>query len=209
MKPTRPFADKVIGAFVDRLRTGAPDAHGAAGIVFGDESPFALPEAAVYVDTSMMPQDFLELFASMFWLNVRRSGMDPVEASALVDAIFDQACEYPGHDENGEELKPLTEVELFQEASADFMDALQDRLGQVVPFSGLIWPDHTCSIQSDSRLSGQDVGEIINGMLTQLLRTKRITAQEAEQILLRALRRLRHPGQENWRPETPPKEQEE
>lgn len=209
MKLTKSGADAVIGAFVDRLRNGAPDACGAAGIVFGDETPFTLPEAAVYIDTSMLPQDFLELFASMFWLHIQRSGADPIEASGLVDAIFDQACEYPGHDENGAELQPLTEVELFQEASADFMDALQDRLGAVVPFSGLIWPDHTCSIQSDSRLSGRDVGEIINGMITQLLRSKRITPEEAEQLLLRALERLRHPGQENWRPGAAPPEQAE
>lgn len=196
-------ARDVIGAFAERLRTGAPDACGAAGIVCGDDSPFVLPQACVYLDTSMQPDDFLSLFASMFWLYIQRSGSDYVQAAALSDAIFDQACEYPGHDETGAELPPLTDVELFQEASADFMDALQERLGSVKPFSGLVWPDGNCSIQSDSRLTGAEVGEIINGMLTQLLRSQRITSPEAEEILRRALQRLRPPGQANWRPEAP------
>lgn len=194
MKPTREWADRVIGAYVDRLRSGAPEACGAAGIICGDESPFVLPEASVYLDTSMAPQDFLDLFASMFWLHISRSGADNVEAASLIDAIFDQACEYPGYDENGQELAPLTEVEVFQEVSADFMDSLQERFGGVRPFSGLIWPDHTCSIQSDSRLRGRDIGEIIHGLLTQQMRGKRLSAAGAEQILIRALDRLRHPG---------------
>ena len=198
MKPTRENADRIIGSYVDRLRAGAPEACGVAGIICGDESPFVLPEAAVYVDTTMAPQDFLDLFASMLWLYIERSGTDYVEASALIDAIYDQACEYPGHDENGQELTPLTEVEVFQEISADFMDSLQDRFGGVIPFSGLMWPDKTCSIQSDSRLSGQDVGEIIHGLLTQLMRSSRLTPQEAEKLLVQALERLRNP-RENYR----------
>ncbi|MBD5560246.1 MAG: hypothetical protein HDQ87_07820 [Clostridia bacterium] len=191
MIPSRESADQVIGAYVDRLGAASPDACGAAGIICGPESPFVLPEAAVYVDTSMPLGDFLDLFASMFWLYVDRSGCDYVEASALIDAVFDHACEFPGHDENGAELAPLTEVEIFREVSADFMDALKERFTDVVPFSGLIWPDDTCSIQSDSRLRGRDIGEIINGLLMQLLRSKRLTPKEAEALLERALERLR------------------